>query len=247
MLKLSSTFVEMGDFSLGPINLEIPEGIIGIAGPNGSGKTTLLKTILGLVPNSKGKIEYSGIDLSLLTQKNFSSKMAYIPQEIPKDINFSLETFAAMGNYRNNRHYYKNIEKTVDDVLNEVDLIDKKKVIFSNLSGGEKKRAFIARALIQDTEWILMDEPVSFLDYRHNIIIAELIKKLNTERNKSFLIVSHQVDFLYQIASYYITIKKGAIYNKGKKEMLTEDFLSKLFEAPFVLNKQEGRILVKYN
>lgn len=202
VLKSISFAIEQGDF-------------IGLAGPNGAGKTTLVKTILGLLPLSKGSIELFG-----QSQKKFTSwsKIGYLPQKA-STINplfpATVEEIVTLG-LLSQRKYPKSIstadKERADEVLSELDISKLKKRMFSELSGGQQQKVLLARALVAKPEVLIFDEPSTALDPESRESFFKMLEKLNKEMGITILFITHDTGYIGQYANKLMYIDKNLIY-----------------------------------
>jgi len=227
------------------INLCIKErSFTGIIGPNGSGKTTLLRVITGSLPPFTGTVKVFGHP-----PIRVRNRIGYVPQFFNDDpyIPFSAIEVVLFGLYPNigmvKRPGHKDIERA-KQALDTVGLLDKEGEPFGHLSGGQKRRVMIARALAGDPNILLLDEPSSGLDVKSIRIILDLLHRLNTERNITIILVTHNIN---QITSYldYVVYMRKRIYVAGNpKEVLSKEVLSELYGAPVDVFERNGNICV---
>ncbi|MGI5986459.1 MAG: ABC transporter ATP-binding protein [Oscillospiraceae bacterium] len=163
------------------INLCVPSGsFVGIIGPNGSGKSTILKNIYGSLRSDSGTILLDGEDTKKLKSKYIARKMAVVGQENTVPFNFSVQEIVSMGRtpYKKLLDPYTSEDRAiVNDALKMVSAESLAERDFSQLSGGEKQRVLIARALAQQTDFIVLDEPTNHLDICFQLQIFEILKK----------------------------------------------------------------------
>ncbi|MGG5369738.1 metal ABC transporter ATP-binding protein [Enterococcus sp. AZ196] len=189
-----------GKIALQRVNLELTAGkLTGIVGPNGAGKSTLMKGILQLIKTQSGKIFYGEQPLNRQRQK-----IAYVEQRQDIDLSFPIDVFGVVlfGTYSHLKLFQrpgKKEKKLASECLEEVGLSEFANRQISELSGGQLQRVFIARALAQRAEWILLDEPFAGIDAASEKIIIELLKKLRDE-GKSIVIVHHD---LHKVTDYF--------------------------------------------
>ena len=209
------------------INLEIKrDQFWGILGPNGGGKTTLLKTILGLTPNFSGHIIYAD-----------NLVFGYVPQTSNFDNLFpiSVAELVMMGRYSRLR-IGKSPKKLdvgiVNDCLDKVEVLDLKKRTFRSLSGGEKQRALIARAIAGEPDVLVLDEPTASVDLKGEIEVMELIEKIRAESKITVLMVSHFINTVSRFSDHVIAVDKDrGIFRSGKKEeILRKEIISEIFD-----------------
>lgn len=234
MISLQQVALRLGGFQLGPLDLHFERGIHGIIGPNGSGKSTMLKIIGGLLQPDSGAVLVDGTPLSGLSRREAAAKISLVPQELPAAVPYTLAEFASMGRYHRQRSYYRGNRREIVEALEMVDLAGKGDVPFDRLSGGEKRRACLARAAVQHSEWVLLDEPASYLDYRHVFKMAENIRTLVTRFGACVIIVSHDVNFLHGLVDSCTAMKSGKKIKNGGNGLLRDaGFMSGLFAVPF--------------
>ncbi len=184
-----------------------------IMGPNGSGKTTLLKSILGLV-KYEGFIGVNGQDVSSISRKNLAREIAYIPQIFSTPYTFSVREFVSMGEYSLSRNWSSD-ESKISSILDKVGIYELGDKTISSLSGGELQKCIIARALIQDSKYLLMDEPTAHLDIKSVLDILDIVSSL---KEKGVMIVSHDLNALNRLGGAMILMKHGKIVFGGYKE-----------------------------
>ena len=212
------------------VSFEVPKGsFVGIIGPNGSGKSTLLKNIYRLYKPSSGSITLDNKDLSKMKDKECAKEIAVLAQESNSQFDFTVEQIVKMGRYPYKsvfEDYSKSDIKMVKEMLEKVGLNDYSSRSFSNLSGGEKQRTLIARALVQNTDFLILDEPTNHLDIGYQIQLMDLIKSLNI----TTLSAIHDMNIASMYCDYLIVMKDGEIRDFGKvEEVITSQMLKDIF------------------
>lgn len=212
------------------ISFDIPKGsFVGIIGPNGSGKSTLLKNIYRLYKPSSGKIILDNKDLSKMKDKECAKEIAVLDQESNSQFDFTVEQIVKMGRYPYKsviEDYSKDDLKMVLEMLKKVGLDDYSYRSFSNLSGGEKQRALIARALVQNTDFLILDEPTNHLDIGYQIQLMDLVKSMNI----TTLSAIHDMNIASMYCDYLIVMKDGQIKKFGNvEEVITSETLKEIF------------------
>ncbi|MGE5352614.1 MAG: ABC transporter ATP-binding protein [Acidobacteriota bacterium] len=232
----NSSSKDESEFQLRNIHLTIDDGeFISVLGPNGSGKSTLLKVITGLLKPSKGEISLQNNPYRNISRKTLARAIAFVPQSSLTIFPFSIYEIVMMGRtpYLNMFGYEKKEDR--DRVMEAIELVDiahlKDKGI-NEVSGGEAQRAFIARAIVQQPKLILLDEPNSHLDIKHQLSVFNLIKKLNADNGLTVLSVSHDLNLAGFYSSRVILMKQGEILEDDKTErILTSENIYKVFEV----------------
>lgn len=204
-----------------------------LAGPNGAGKSTLLKMLVGKLHCQKGEIHITGKNSSKLRRKEFAQIVAYITQS-PSKAPISLWDYISLGYYSkldSGRFWLKRSEKEhIKEMMHFVGLsssIDQK---ITELSGGEMQLAQICRALLQEPQILLMDEPVAHLDPGHAIVVLDLVDKLRREHNISVLSVLHEINLAADYADRMLFLNESKLIAEGPpRKLLNSSFLSDLY------------------
>lgn len=212
------------------ISFEVSRGsFIGIIGPNGCGKSTLLKNIYRLYKPSSGSIILDNKDLAKMKDKDCAKEIAVLAQESNSQFDFTVEQIVKMGRYPYKsifEDYSKSDLQMVKDMLEKVGLNNYGDRSFSNLSGGEKQRTLIARALVQNTDFLILDEPTNHLDIGYQIQLMDIIKSLNI----TTLSAIHDMNIASMYCDYLIVMKDGQIKDFGKVEdIITSEMLKEIF------------------
>lgn len=197
------------------INLSIKKGsFLGLLGPNGSGKTTLLKLLSGALVPRKGQVLLGGRNVKEIPARERASLLGVVPQESYFDFPFSLQEVVAMGRYPYLDWWGKlgarDLQK-IDEALNLTGLTDIRAKTITNLSGGEKQRAIIARALAQEPVTLLLDEPVANLDIKYQQEIFELLSYLNYSQGITIIVISHDLNLASQYCSSLAMLDRGTV------------------------------------
>jgi len=189
-----------------------------IIGPNGSGKTTLMKLMAGILKSHSGKIEIRGRSIRSYTPKALARVVAFVPQRLPMDIPFTAGEAVLLG-----RAPYQGslgIERKIDfEIANqamqftEVDHLSGAAI--DKLSGGEQQRVFIARAICQEPEIMLLDEPTASLDLAHQVRVMDLMEKLKVQQAITVIMVSHDVNLAAMYGDQVLLLKDGDIVSIG--------------------------------
>lgn len=220
-------------------------GFYGILGPNGSGKTTLIRHILRFLETKKGAVYIDKKNIDEYKRKEIAENISFVPQNVNAKINFSVYDVVAMG--RN--PYLKRFEgltKDDKDIIEKAmvyaDCIHLKDKIFLNLSGGESQRVLIARAIAQDTKYIILDEPISHLDIRYQVDIMETLKKLNEKENKTIIVILHDINLSASYCKYIFLMKDGHVFSEGPSlDVLTKENLKNVYDIDFEIYKMDDK------
>ena len=240
MLRLEKIGFRYGtkddDFELRDINLDVSSGeFITILGPNGSGKSTLLNLILGDLVPYRGEIFFNDKPYSSYSRKEIAKRVSFVPQKYYSVYPFSVYEIVAMGRtpYLNLLGFEKEDDLIkINNALELVGISHRKNKSINSISGGEAQRAFIARAIAQEPELILLDEPNAHLDLEHQLSIFNLLKKLNDEEQLTIIMVSHDLNLAGCYSKRIVLMKSGNIFlDDEKSKVLTRDNISKVFRV----------------
>ncbi len=247
MLKISnlSFAYKKNNNVLNDINLSLKNKSIGVVlGKNGSGKSTLFKNILGILKPNNGDIKLNDLDMINIKKDLRAKKISYVPQ----DITFgSLSVFDSvlLGRITYFNYFVKDEDiKIVNDIIHEMKL---DKIALKNvneLSGGERQKVAIARALVQEPELIIFDEPTGNLDIYNEKLILDEAKKIVKNKNVSILISLHDLNLAYEFADEFYFIKEGKIIYQGDKEVFNEENIKETFDLNVKLINVENKKIV---
>jgi iron complex transport system ATP-binding protein len=215
------------------VSLSVAKGeMIGILGPNGSGKTTLMK-IISAVLRASGELKIAGRDIGAYGRRELSRLFAVVPQESQVHFPFTVAEIVLMG--RASHHSAIGLEgerdlKVARQSLEATDTAALADRYLHELSGGEKQRVMIARALAQEAEILLLDEPAAFLDLKHQVRVFELMRRLNRERGLTIVAALHDLNLAALFFPRLALLSEGKIFRDGSVlEVLTEKNIREVY------------------
>jgi iron complex transport system ATP-binding protein len=226
-------------FQLSEINFEILKGsFAGIIGPNGSGKTTLFRAITGILGLKSGKIFLSDKNLKSFTLRERAQNIAIVSQFIEAG-DMSVEDYVLMGRipYHSRFNFFETDEdfEIARKYMEMTDTWRFKDQLMSELSGGEQQLAGIARALTQQPQLLLLDEPTSHLDITHQVHILNVLQQLNQEMGLSVLMVIHDLNLASEYCDRLILVNQGKIHTQGiPEEVLTFQNIEDVYQTVVV-------------
>jgi iron complex transport system ATP-binding protein len=242
------------EFNISNINLDFEKGeFVSVLGPNGTGKSTLLKIIASSLKPNSGELFFNGKTYKQITRRDLASKIAFVPQATLSVFSYSVYEIVMMGRtpYLNFYGYESDTDrKIVKEALKIVDIFHLKDKNINEISGGEAQLAYIARAIAQQPEIILLDEPNAHLDIKHQISIFNLIKELNMNYNLMVISVSHDLNLAGYYSNRIILLKNGSIFKDDSPEkILTAENIRQVFEVDSTVgfNKELNSISVTLN
>lgn len=222
VIELSGLTVGYDQPILKDIDLEIGAGVFwGVIGANGIGKSTLLKTICGILPPLGGSVVIDGQPITQIDLKSRSLKIALVSAESFEAGNFTVFDIAAFGRYPHLGYLGSldsNDRDIIHDYLDLFGLIPLKNKRFREISQGEAQRCLIARAMIQETPYIFLDEPLNHLDLHHQIDVLGLLHRKASSEKKSVLIISHEIKLTCLLADSLMIIQRDGSIMTGKTE-----------------------------
>jgi len=219
------------------LSFSVGEGyFIGLLGANGSGKSTIMKLSCGLITPSSGQRRLWGRDLAAIHHKDRAKLISYLPQTLDISVPFTIRELVSMGLYP----YDIPPAMSVDDALEMAGLTEKADAHLTDLSGGERRRTFIAMTLLQGAGLLLLDEPLANLDIKYQIELVKLLKRLRAERNISVMMALHDINVALQFDDVML-IKEGNIIGAGRPdEILSGDMLKQAFDVDVEIRKTEN-------
>lgn len=230
------------------LDMNIPQGkITSIIGPNGCGKSTVLKAIGRILKPKSGLVYLSGEDIRQLSTKDIAKKMAILPQTPTAPSGLTVSELVAYGRFPHQHGFGKltpEDKKIVKWALNVTKLTEFEHREVDTLSGGQRQRVWIAMALAQQTDLILLDEPTTYLDLAHQLEVLELLYDLNRRQNCTIAMVLHDLNLAARFSDYMIAIRGGSIIKHGNPgEVMTAEVLSDAFsiDAQIVHEPRTGR------
>jgi len=237
--NLSFKWKESDSYLFNNINFSIEKNrLTSIIGKNGSGKTTLLKLLAKILDPTSGEIILNEKNISTLSFKELATNISYVEQNLSNDIPLLVKEVVSLGNILlddiifnyssdKNRQKKEQLEKAI--ALTKIEsLIDKP---FNKLSGGEKQKVLIARAVCQSTKIILLDEPTSFLDIKNQFETMELLHSFVNNEGMSIILISHNLNLVSNYSDNILIIEDGIVYSDTKELLLKEEYLDRVFDT----------------
>ena len=222
---------------LNDVNIEVHAGeIFGVIGPNGSGKTTLLRTINGLLTPKPGEILINGINIHQLSIQQRARLIASVPQARELPVTFSAWDVVLLG-----RTPYlqwsgtptKNDRQIAEAAMQTTNTWHLRDRYINQLSGGEQQRLLLARAITQDTPILLLDEPITHLDLKHQVSILKQIHRLANENQLAVVITLHDLNWAAQFCQRIGVLSQGSMVAQGEpNQVLDENLLSQVYQTP---------------
>lgn len=242
-IKNISFSYKKGSNVLENISLNVKHGeILGILGPNGTGKTTFIKCINNILKPDCGEVLFNGKNLSNMEQQEIAKIIAYVPQYVSSFFNVNVIDTVMMGRLPYaGRKYSTEDEKIVFEILRKMNL---EKFAFRNIkemSGGERQRVFIARAMAQQPKVIILDEPTSSLDLHNQLFILHTVAELATENNIAIIMTIHDLNLASMFCDKILMLKDKHIFALGDtQEVLTENNVREMYNVGTKITLEDG-------
>ncbi len=210
-----------------------------IIGPNGAGKTTLLKCIDRILDGGSGEIRIFGRPLGSYRQKELARRISYVPQADARMFPFTVEQFVLMGRYPYLSPFSsagREDRQAVREALEITATAEFADRMLGTLSGGERQKVYIAAALAQGAEVLLLDEPTTFLDYRHQIEIRDVLARANRRSGVTVIAVTHDVNRAALDSDRVMALREGAVAFCGPPgEVMNRGVLERIYGVPLLL------------
>ncbi len=200
------------------VSVTIPTGkITSFIGPNGAGKSTVLSIMSRLLNADSGEIYLNGELLNRKKSSDIAKQLAILKQTNNINLRLTIEDLVSFGRFPYSKGNLTQTDRSfIDNAIAYMNLDDIRHQYIDNLSGGQRQRAYIAMTLAQDTDYILLDEPLNNLDMKHSVQIMQVLRKLATELNKTVVIVIHDINFASCYSDYIVAMKNGKLVHQGE-------------------------------
>lgn len=231
------------------INISINRGKwIGLLGANGVGKSTLLKVISGILNPRSGRLFYRGKEIKSLDRREIAKRIAYVPQSSNFSFPFTVAEVVLMGRAPYFGKFEFERERDWEIARNAMETVGIDRLqnrLVTEISGGEKQLTSLTRAIAQEPEVMVLDEPTTSLDLKHRTEVMKLLAKLKHEKNISLLWATHDIFSAMFYFDEIIMLRDGKVFAAGNtEEVLTEEILAAVYGIDVTVRKENGRIFV---
>jgi iron complex transport system ATP-binding protein len=213
-----------GQAVLDDVSCVIPRGgITSIIGPNGAGKSTLLSLISRLQPLESGAVTVAGLDIAATPSRDLARTVAILRQENHLTMRLTVRDLVAFGRFPHSggRPTVEDLA-VVEESIRQLDLAAMADKFVDELSGGQRQRAYIAMVLAQDTEYLLLDEPLNNLDMKHSVEMMRLLRRLADELGKTIVLVVHDINFASCYSDTILAMKNGRLIHQGSPAQIMQ-------------------------
>lgn len=239
-----------GNLVLENINITIASsGVTALIGPNGAGKSTLLALIARLLQPQTGQVLLDGTPITQLTGNMLARRLAILRQDNHMEARLTVVELVRFGRYpHSGGRLTDNCIKKVNAAIRFLELEELCDRYLDELSGGQRQRAYIAMALAQDTDYILLDEPLNNLDIKHAVSMMKLMQTAARDMDKKIIVVLHDINFASVYADEIIAMKGGKISRQGTPtSILTEQVMTDLYGLPMQIKEINNKPIAVYH
>lgn len=218
------------------VSLKIEKGkITSFIGPNGAGKSTLLSVVSRLVKRDGGEVFIEGKELLQWRSDELAKKISILKQSNHISIRLTIRELVGFGRFPYSQgNLTKEDLKYIDEALEYMKLTDIEDKYLDELSGGQRQRAYIAMVIAQNTEYILLDEPLNNLDMKHSVQIMKILRDLADNLGKTIIVVLHDINFASCYSDYIVALKDGRIAKEGHTlQIIDKEVLEGIYEMEF--------------
>lgn len=227
-----------------------PNAITSFIGPNGAGKSTLLSMVSRLLDADTGEVLLDQTNVKNWKSNEFAKRVSILRQSNFLNVRLTVRELVSFGRYPYSKgRLTPEDEQIVDQALEYMNLKEMEDKFLDQLSGGQKQRAFIAMVIAQDTDYILLDEPLNNLDMKHSVQIMKILRQLVDELGKTVVIVLHDINFASVYSDYIVGLKDGRVIKNGPTEdIINSEALREIYDMNIPVQEQNGcRICVYFN
>ncbi|PSL40502.1 iron complex transport system ATP-binding protein [Planomicrobium soli] len=233
------------------VTVDIQQGqITSFIGPNGAGKSTLLSMVSRLLDADTGEVLIDQTNSKKMKSNDFSKRVSILKQSNYMNVRLTIRELVSFGRFPYSKGRLNGEdEKMVDQALEYMDLKDMEHSYLNELSGGQRQRAFIAMVIAQDTDYVLLDEPLNNLDMKHSVQIMKILRRLVDELGKTVVIVLHDINFASVYSDRIVALKNGRVIKDGTTaEIIQSDALKEIYDMDIPIQQMDNcRICVYFN
>ncbi|MDO5075658.1 ABC transporter ATP-binding protein [Corynebacterium sp.] len=231
------------------VTLEVPRGgIISVIGPNGAGKSTLLSIIARLLDADSGTVTIDGNDVTTTKSKELAKVMAVLRQDNKVAVRLTVRELVEFGRFpHSGGRLTQECQAAVANAMRYLDLEKYADRALDELSGGQRQRAFVAMVLAQETDYVLLDEPLNNLDIKHSLAMMRLLRRAADELGRTVVIVIHDINFAAAFSDHIVAMKQGTlVHSCSPAEFMTAENLEALYGVAMRVIDIDGRPMAIY-
>lgn len=252
MISLNHVYKAYGTkHVLSDVSVQFPPGqVTSLIGPNGAGKSTLLMLIARLLVPTRGEVLMGGRSIADVPVRDYAKRVATLRQSPDFNLRLTVEELVAFGRFPYSRGALTAHDRQViDQAIEFLSLQALRLCYIDELSGGQRQMAFLAMTIAQQTDYLLLDEPLNNLDMKHGVQIMRALRRLCDEQGRTVILVVHDINFAANYSDHIVAMKDGTIHRHGPvTQVVTEANLRELFDLDFeVLQSKQGFVCNYFN
>ena len=231
------------------VSLQLPQGgITSIIGPNGAGKSTLLSMVSRLMAMDMGTVTVGGLDVTKAPSDELARRLSILRQDNHMTARLTVRDLVAFGRYPHSRGRLTLDDKAhIERAIDYLDLGLLADRFLDELSGGQRQRAFVAMVLAQDTDYLLLDEPLNNLDMKHAMGMMKLMRQAADDLGKTVVLVLHDINFASWYSDHIVAMKHGKVAAQGSASaMIRPEVLSGIYEMDIKVHEIGGQLISVY-
>ena len=231
------------------VSLTLPAGgLTSIIGPNGAGKSTFLSMVSRLMSMDMGTVKVDGLDVTKTPSDVLARRLSILRQDNHMTARLTVRDLVSFGRYPYSKGRLTIEDKQhIDDAIGYLNLVELADRFLDELSGGQRQRAFVAMVLCQDTDYVLLDEPLNNLDMKHAMGMMKLLRRAANELGKTVVLVLHDINFASWYSDYIVAMKNGKVANQGPAaEMIQPKVLSEIYDMEIKVHEIGGQRISLY-
>ena len=231
------------------VSLILPSGgVTSIIGPNGAGKSTFLSMVSRLMAMDKGTVTVDGLDVTNTPSDVLARRLSILRQENHMTARLTVRDLVSFGRYPHSKGRLTVDDKRhIEEAITYLNLTDLSERFLDELSGGQRQRAFVAMVLCQDTDYVLLDEPLNNLDMKHAMGMMKLLRRAANELGKTVVLVLHDINFASWYSDYIVAMKEGRVVTQGPAElMINPAVLSDIYDMDIKVHEIGGQRISLY-
>lgn len=233
------------------VNVDIHPGkITSFIGPNGAGKSTLLSMVSRLLDADTGEVLVDNSNTKKMKSNEFSKRVSILKQSNFMNVRLTIRELVSFGRFPHSKGRLTSEDiQIVNQALDYMDLMGMQHQYLEELSGGQRQRAFIAMVIAQDTDYILLDEPLNNLDMKHSVQIMKILRRLVDELGKTVVIVLHDINFASVYSDRIVAMKEGQVVKDGPtNDIINSESLREIYDMDIPIQQMNNcRICVYFN
>ncbi|MCG1035312.1 iron ABC transporter ATP-binding protein [Polaribacter sargassicola] len=250
MIKTTNISKQYGDkIVVDNVTIEIPKGkITSLIGSNGAGKSTLLGTIARIINANHGEIIINEKNITDYKNRILAQELSILKQMNHLDLKLTVKELVSFGRFPYSQGRLTEVDHLkIKEAIAFLNLTELENNYLEELSGGQQQRAFLAMVVAQDTDYILLDEPLNNLDMRHSVQIMKTLKDLSVTKNKTIVMVIHDINFASYYSDYIAAMKQGKlIHFNTTKNIINPKILKEIYDIDFEIIESNNKLICNY-